>query len=169
MVTADDIVKAVLQFRGLRGYEAARKIGWPAQKLSKRLSHETMKIHELSMILDRLNVDMVFVDRETGEQIHPKCAGMGDPVTKIVDKVKYSTEKASAVANNFYADGENKYNDGRALELYSDNTGRYFFAEYCEWDPSKNSIVPVGKENAEEFIRKYGTRIMKHAASNAEE
>ena len=62
MVTADDIVKAVLQYRGLRGYEVAREIGWPAQKFSKRLSNETMKIHELSMILDRLDVDMIFID-----------------------------------------------------------------------------------------------------------
>lgn len=161
-MTADDIIKAVLQLRGIPGYQLAHEIGWAAQKLSKRLSNETMRIHELYIILDHLDVDLTLTDRRTGEQIHPKCAGMGEPVVRYVDKVRYSTEKSSAIANNFFADGENKYNDGRASELYMDSAGRYFFAEYCEWDPSKNSIIPVSKEKADEFVRKYGTRILKH-------
>lgn len=168
-MTADDIVKCVLNLRGINGYTVAHEIGWSPQKFSKRLSNETMKVHELSMILDRLNVDMVFIDRETGERIHPICAGMGEPVSRIVDKVKYSTEKSSALANNFYSDGTNKYNDGKALELYADNSGRFFFAEYCEWDAAKNVIIPVSKEKADEFIKKHGTRILKHPKRNTDE
>ena len=43
-MTADDIIKAVLQLRGIPGYQLAHEIGWAAQKLSKRLSNETMRI-----------------------------------------------------------------------------------------------------------------------------
>ena len=38
----------------------------------------------------------------------------------MVDRVVYDTAESDALANNFYEDGENKFTDGEALELYID-------------------------------------------------
>ena len=79
----------------------------------------------------------------------------------MVDRIIYDTASSDAIANNFYADGENEYTDGKALELYMDKEGRYFFAEYSSWEGVKDRITPVNAEAAASFIEKYGTEIDK--------
>ena len=41
-------------------------------------------------------------------------------IKAMVDRVVYDTAESDALANNFYEDGENKFTDGEALELYID-------------------------------------------------
>ena len=43
------------------------------------------------------------------------------------------------------------------MELYVDDEGRYFFAEYTNWEGVKDRITPVSARDAAVFIDKYGT------------
>ena len=79
----------------------------------------------------------------------------------MVDRVIYDTAASEAIANDFWADGENEYNDGKALELYIDKENRYFFAEYSSWEGVKDRICPVSAEDAATFIEKYGTTLFR--------
>ena len=73
--------------------------------------------------------------------------------------VKYNTDKSYALSNTYYSDGENEYIDGKAIELYMDTNGGYFFAERHEDGSAK--IIPVDASIAAPFIEKYGTDIEK--------
>ena len=79
----------------------------------------------------------------------------------MVDRVTYDTAASNAISNNFYADGVNEYTDGKAMELYIDKEGRYFFAEYSNWEGGKDRISPVSAAEAAAFIEKYGTELDK--------
>lgn len=51
-----------------------------------------------------------FTVRESGEALKT-ISPVGRRVRAMVDKVKYDTEAASALRNNFYADGMNEYTE----------------------------------------------------------
>ena len=131
--------------------------GWSAQQLSGRLIRNSMRADEFLDFMDAIGIDVTFTVRESGEALKTHIAGAGRRVRAMVDKVKYDTEAASALANNFYADGVNEYTDGKAMELYVDDEGRYFFAEYTNWEGVKDRITPVSARDAAVFIDKYGT------------
>ena len=63
-------------------------------------------------------VSYTHLDVYKRQALKTHIAGAGRRVRAMVDKVKYDTEAASALANNFYADGVNEYTDGKAMELY---------------------------------------------------
>lgn len=141
--------------------QSAAMVGWAPQQLSGRIRRNSLKASELLNMLDKLGVEIVLVYKETGQVVKSYIKGYGRPVRCMVDRVIYDTSKSNALSNNFYADGEHEYTDGKALELYVDAKGRYFFAEYSEWEGTKDRITPVTAEAAAEFIRKYGTKIDK--------
>ena len=104
-----------------------------------------------------MGIDVEFRVRETGKVIKIRVPGMGQRVRCMVDKVIYDTAASDALANNFYADGVNMFTDGKAMELYVDKEGRYFFAEYSDWVGVKDRITPVSASVAAAFIAAVGS------------
>ena len=141
--------------------EAAAKIGWVPQQLSARLTRNSLRADELLDLLEGIGIELTMTVKETGKVVRSHIQGAGRRVKAMVDRVIYDTASSDALANNFYADGVNEYTDGKALELYIDREGRYFFAEYSSWDGVKDRITPVTPETAAAFIEKYGTELDK--------
>lgn len=164
-MTARDIIYKSCKVLGITMGEAANRIGWSKQKLQSRFAYNSLRLEDFLKIMDAIGVDIEYRVRETGEIIRPHASGMGAPVRCMVDKIVYDTTKSDALANNFYADGVNKFTDGRAMELYIDEEGRYFFAEYAEWEGAKDRITPVPATVAADFIQKYGPKIIKEPNS----
>lgn len=160
-MTSKEVLAAALRDTGKTQAEAAAKIGWVPQQLSARLTRNSLRADELLDLLDGLGVELTLTVRETGKVIRSHIQGAGRRVKGMVDRVTYDTAASDALSNNFYADGVNEYTDGKALELYVDKEGRYFFAEYSSWEGVKDRITPVTAETAAAFIEKYGTELDK--------
>lgn len=161
VVTAKEAILAALKETGKTQVDATASIGWLPQKLSGKFLRNTLRADEFLELLDAIGVDVILQVRETGRIVKARIAGAGRRVRKMVNGVIYDTAESDALANNFYADGVNEYSDGRAIELYLDREGRYFFAEYTNIEGVKDRIIPVSGEDAAEFITKYGTKIHK--------
>lgn len=163
-MTTKEAVAAACASVGKTQAEAAKLMGWAPQQLWGRISRGSMRSDEFLKLLDIIGVDFTMTVRETGEPVtgvKSHVAGVGRRVRAMVDRVVYDTDSSDALSNNFYADGVNEYSDGRAMELYVDNEGRYFFAEYSNWKGAKDRITPVPADVAASFMDKYGTKLDK--------
>ena len=167
-MTAKEYVKAALRSARLSQADATKRVGWVPQQLSSRLARGSMRADEFLALMDAIGIDVKLFNRETGKPVVEHVPGEGRRVVQMVDGCRYDTAKADALANNFFADGQNKYNDGIALELYEDVDGRYFFAEYTTHVGAKDRIVPTDAEGAAAFIRKYGGNAGGQTADKAE-
>lgn len=168
IMPAKELLVAALKSTKTTQAAAAAKVGWIPQQLTARLTRNSLRADEFLDLLDAIGVDIQLVVRETGMPIREHIPGAGRRVCRMVDRVVYDTNESNALANNFYADGVNKYNDGRARELYIDANGRYFFAEYSENEGEKDRINPVSGSDAADFIERYGTEINKEPEQKIE-
>lgn len=168
LMKSNDMLAAALRATRKTQAEAAARIGWMPQQLSARLVRNSMRADEFLNLLEGLDIEITLTVRETGEVVRTHIHGAGRRVKAMVDRVIYDTAASDALANNFYADGVNEYTDGKALELYVDKEGRYFFAEYTNWEGGKDRISPVSGHDAAAFIEKYGTVIDKKPTSTEE-
>lgn len=160
-MTSRELLTAAFKMTKLAMGDGAKRIGWSKQQLSSKLARNSLRADEFLSILDAIGIDVEFKVRETGQAVTARIPGAGRRVRRMVNKVIYDTASSDALSNNFYADGVNEYVDGRAMELYIDKEGRYFFAEYSEWEGTKDRITPVTANAAAAFIEKYGTEIHK--------
>lgn len=168
LMKANDVLAAALRATRKTQAEAAARVGWMPQQLSARLVRNSMRADEFLNLLEGLGIEITLTVKETGEVVRTHIPGAGRRVKGMVDRIIYDTASSDALANNFYADGVNKYTDGKALELYIDKEGRYFFAEYTNWEGGKDRISPVSARDAAAFIEKYGTEIVKKPTSTEE-
>lgn len=157
VMTSKEALAVALKETGKTQAEAAIKMGWVPQQLSARLSRNSLRADEFLELMDAIGVDVILKTRDTGVELKAHIAGAGRRVRAMVNRVIYDTEASDALANNFYADSVNEYNDGKAMELYIDREGRYFFAEYTNWEGAKDRITPVTANDAAAFIERYGT------------
>ncbi len=161
IMTVKEMLSAAYRATGTNQAVAAATIGWTAQQISQRMVRNSLRADDFLAILDNLGIELTMTVKNGGKEIKTLRAGAGRRVHKMVDNVMYDTAQSDALSNNFYADGENEYTDGKATELYKDKNNRYFFAEYVSWEGGKDSITPVTAEIAAKFIEKYGTELNK--------
>lgn len=155
-MNAKEALNSVLRYTGTTQKQAAELMKWTPAQLSLRVKRGSLRVDDFMTILDMLGIDVQFIDRKTGKNVRPPIRGHGRRVSRMVNLVTYDTANADAITSNFYADGKNEYNDGMAMELYIDQEGRYFFAQYSSMGGVRDSIIPVEKEDAMAFIAKYG-------------
>lgn len=161
MMTAKEILTAAVKDLGITQADAAKEVGQTPQQLNGKFMRNSLRADEFLEILDAIGIDVEYTVRSTGKKVRARANGYGRRVRCMVDRVIYDTAASEAIANNFWADGENEYNDGKALELYIDRENRYFFAEYSSWEGVKDRICPVSAEDAATFIEKYGTTLFR--------
>lgn len=155
MMKARDALDAALRETGKTQAEAAARVGWVPQQLNNRLGRNSLKADEFLEVLEGIGVEITMTVKETGKVIRLKSQQRR--VKKMVKGVTYDTAAAGVVANNFYADGVNKYDeDGYATELYIDKENRYFFVDYHRDDPKLDEIRVMSKSSVDDFIEKYG-------------
>lgn len=157
-MTSKELLSAALRHTDNSQAEAAAKIGWVPQQLSQRLVRNSLRADEFLNLLEGIGVEVVLVNKADGTPIRIR---VGRRVKGMVDRVNYDTDNAFPLANDFFADGVNEYTYGKARELYVDKEGRYFFAEYSNWEGTKDRIVPVSAQDAAAFIERFGTGLKK--------
>lgn len=160
-MTAKEVLTAVAKSLHITVADIAKAVGWTQQKLNGRLLRNTITVEDFLDMMDKLDIDVKLTVRSTGRPVRLHSEGYGRRVRAMVNKVTYDTATSEVLANNFYADGVNEYNDGKALELYVDKEGRYFFAEYSSFPSVKDRITPVSDDDAAAFVEKYGEEIFK--------
>lgn len=161
MMTSKEALTAAMKEKGVTQAETAAMVNWTPMQLSSRLMRSSLRADDFITLLESLGIELVMKEKETGKEIKLRTPGAGRRCKQMVDKVIYDTETSNALSNNFYADGVNEYTDGKALELYIDREGRYFFVEYSDWEGVKDRITPVSGNDAAKFIAKYGTELHK--------
>lgn len=161
-MTVREVLNTVLPAVGMNQADAAEKLGWKPQQMSQKLVRDSLRASELFKLMDAIGVEIVFKLKETGEALNIRLVGHGHRMKGMADRVIYDTAASGALSNSFYADGVNEYDEnGEAQELYIDQQGRYFFAEYNAADPGKEKIRATQASVAAAFIEKYGTDIEK--------
>ena len=160
-MNAKDMLLAALRETMTTQAEAATKVGWMPQQLSQRIVRNSIRADDFLSLLEAIGIEVTLTVRDTGNPVRVYVKGAGRRVKAMVDRVTYDTAASNAISNNFYADGVNEYTDGKAMELYIDKEGRYFFAEYSNWEGGKDRISPVSAAEAAAFIEKYGTELDK--------
>lgn len=165
---AKELIVAALKATQNTQAGIAAKVGWVPQQFSARMTRNSLRADEFLDILNAMEVEVKLIDTRTGKEIRERIPGAGRRVRRMVDQIIYDTDESSALANNFFSDGVNQYNDGRARELYINPDGRYFFAEYTENFGEKDRINPISGSDAAEFIEKYGNAINKKPAKKTE-
>lgn len=69
-------------------------------------------------------------------------------MVRVVDGLRYDTEKSYVVAHNVYWDGNNYERDGRNKWLYRTENGRYFVVTRTMWQGERDSLEPVSEDAA---------------------
>jgi hypothetical protein len=69
-------------------------------------------------------------------------------ISKIIDGIRYDTEKAEVIASNEYWDGHNWERGGRNMHLYKTKKGRFFLGCSTQWQGEIDYIEPLTKEDA---------------------
>jgi len=67
---------------------------------------------------------------------------------KVVDGVKYDTEKATIIAHDCYWDGHNMERNGRNTYLYKTPKGRYFATYLSLWQGEIDRLEPLTVDEA---------------------
>lgn len=153
-----EALKTVIEYTHNTQSTAAPLVGWTKQQLSSRITRGDMKTDEWLSLIEAMGVDVILVDRQTGQPIKSpeRVRGIGPRAKGMSERVKYDTDKADALANSFFLDGVNMYSEGKAEELYIDEEGRYFLVTYTE--DGKSKIHHVTSNMAKAFIEKYGSK-----------
>lgn len=161
-MTAQEALTAALTETGYTQAEAAKAIGWKAQRLSQKLVRGTLKVEELIQILDAIGVDFNMTVRKTGKPVRTCTTGYGRRVRAMSDRVMYDTAMSYPLSNSFWGDGEHEYDaDGKATELYIDREGRYFLAKYSADESEKDKVQAIDADLAAAYIERHGTTIDK--------
>lgn len=81
------------------------------------------------------------------------------PMTRIVNRQRYSTETATLLASDVYWDGHNMERSGRNTWLYRTPKGAYFLVHRTCWQGEEDSLEPIEEEEA---IDLYETSLRTH-------
>jgi len=70
---------------------------------------------------------------------------------KIIGGTRYSVEKSTLIAHNYYWDGHNMERNGRNTFLYHTKNGRYFTVNLTQWQGERDTLTPVSTEEAQDL------------------
>ena len=161
-MTVREVFNTVLPALGITQAEAVAKIGWTPQQMSQKNKRDSLRASEFFRIMEANGVEILFRIKGEEEFLNVLLSGHGHRIKGMADHVNYDTAAAGAISNSFYADGINEYDEnGEAQELYIDQQGRYFIAEYNIKDPDRERVRAIPASVAVAFIEKYGTEIEK--------
>jgi len=67
---------------------------------------------------------------------------------KVINGIRYDTEKATIIAHDCYWDGHNMERNGRNTYLYKTPKGRYFAVYQTLWQGELDSLEPLEEYEA---------------------
>lgn len=146
---ASDIVEDALQLRGILQKELAERVGQDQKYLSRKLSTNSMKAQELIDLIHELGYEIKLVDRQgDGQTVSVRRRGTGPRVKRMVSGITFDTAKADALCHT-------DVDDGRYMELYRDQEGRFFIVHYSFWQKEDAAITVCQEDEARHLFEKY--------------
>ena len=73
---------------------------------------------------------------------------------RIIDGVRYDTEKATLIAHDVFWDGHNFERHGRNVWLYRTPNGRYFTVRGTLWQGVRDTLTPLSPEEARQLYER---------------
>lgn len=147
-VTPAEVVKDLISRSSMQQKDVAEKMGWTEQAISNKFRRNSLSAEEYLKMLEILGYELKIVESETSEEVFTRRKGVGSRLKMMVNGIKYDTYKADALCHS-------DENEDIFYELYVDQEGRYFVAQYVNWDGGVNSISPIGAEDAKRLIEKF--------------
>lgn len=145
---ASNIIIDALEAKGVTQKEMAEKLGKNYKTFGRWVSENRLTAQWFVDIAAKLGYDVVLVEHNCGEELKVRVRGTGPRVRRMVDGVVYDTAKADALC---HSDVE----DGRYMEVYRNQDGRYFIVHYSLWQKEMHTITPCGEEEARHMVEKY--------------
>ncbi len=69
---------------------------------------------------------------------------------RIIDRMRYDTEKSETVASDYYWDGSNYERGGRNTYLMKTSNGRFFLYRTTLWQGETDTIEPLDADKAKD-------------------
>lgn len=148
-MTPAEIIKDLLSKSEIQQNELGEKMGWSEVAISNRLKRDAFSAKSFIEMLDILGYRIEIVGKETGRIERERRKGVGERIKMMVGGIKYDTAKADAICHS--DTGECCF-----YELYRDDSGRYFVAQYANWNGGVNSISPIGEDDALKMMKMLG-------------
>jgi transcriptional regulator with XRE-family HTH domain len=140
---AADIIQFMLKSRGRTQKSLAEELGIGAQMYSKKLSTGTLSASEFFASVSALGLAVAFSDVETGEDVRGRVRGIMPRTAKVIDGVRYDTNKAESLCHV-------EIMEGYAAELYKDAHGRFFLVIGAIHD-GRAATIPFDETTARRF------------------
>jgi len=77
---------------------------------------------------------------------------------KIINGKAYDTSTATLIADNEFADGNNRLSGGRATYLYRTKKGNFFAEHETCWQGEHDTIEPMSTDEAKELYEQMGNQ-----------
>lgn len=68
---------------------------------------------------------------------------------KVIEGKRYNTDTATCIANDEFADGNNRQNCGRNTSLYRTKRGGYFVVHETCWQGEQTTLTPLSLSEAQ--------------------
>ena len=144
-----EILRDLIKRSPMQQKDIAEQMGWSPEGASNRLRRGTISADEFEKMLGILGYEMKIVEASTSEEVRPRRKGVGGRLRMLVNGVRYDTYKADAICHS----DESK---DIFCELYRDDEGRYYVANYVRWEGGVSSISPIGDEDAHRLMKLLG-------------
>ena len=161
-----ELVEKMFKVYHLNYSKVAQQMGEDGRQMSrqslwKMVNNGSLKLSTFLEMLDVSGIEMNLSLEKTDKRLR---SGNGSRIVQDIDGVTYDTWKCTALSSSFYADGENKYSNHLADELYADlSTSTFLLAHYCdseyaETDEGKKYpwMEKIDSDQRFEFVKKYG-------------
>ncbi len=148
-MTPTEILKDLIKRSPMQQKEVAERMGWSPEGTSNKLRRGTISADEFAQMLEILGYEMKIVEIDTSAEVTARRRGVGKRLNMLVNGIRYDTYKADAICHS----DESK---DMFVELYRDDEGRYYVANYVNWEGGISSISPIGEADALTLMEELG-------------
>lgn len=160
-MSASDMIVDALEVKGITQKDLAARLGQNYKTLARRISDNRMTAQQFIDIAHSIGfvVALELLEGNGSEEKATKLLSSDEPISFVrgtgprvkhmVDGVAYDTAKSDAICHTPLA-------DGRYMELYRDQDGRYFIVHYSLWHKEDHSISACSEDEARHLVEKYG-------------
>lgn len=147
LMSTSEICKDLISRSGYQQKEVAEKMGFTQQSFCNKLRRNSLSADEFIKLIGIIGYEVKIVEVTTSEEVRSRRKGVGKRLQMMVNGVRYDTAKADAICHS--DESEDLF-----CELYQNDDGTYFVAQYVTWDGGVSSITPIGYDDAQRIIAK---------------
>lgn len=131
---AAELLVSAIENRGKSHKEVAAHLKRKPATFSKNIKQNALRAQELVDAAEYLGYTVMLVDKDSSEAMELVSRGTGPRVRKQIGGEVYDTARAKFICKT-------EAKDGWWLELFQNESGKFFAAHYTEWDGVENFIT----------------------------